>query len=174
MHRTGANCIATVLFLMLSLLCRASLALESDSSQEVQWDSGGDLTMRVEGDTRILEMTENVRVTQGSLEIVGSRAIFEYDAETNELLRVTIDGSPVRYRQELDSGDLVSGISETMFLYRDEIEGQGTVIELIGNARIDSQDSSMSCAAIVYLAGQDLIREATGPCQGTLGTSDNQ
>lgn len=174
MQRTSANRIATALFLMLSLLSRVSLALESDSSQEVQWDSGGDLTMRVEGDTRILEMTENVRVTQGSLEIIGSRAIFEYDAETNELRRVTIHGSPVRYRQELDSGDLVSGISETMFLYRDEIEVQGTVIELIGNARIDSQDSSMSCAAIVYLAGQDLIREATGPCQGTLGSSDNQ
>ncbi|MEX2468854.1 MAG: LptA/OstA family protein [Pseudohongiellaceae bacterium] len=174
MHRTGANRITTAFFLLLPLLPQASLSLEADSSQEVQWDSGGDLTMRVEGETRILEMTENVRVTQGSLEIVGSRAIFEYNAETNELRRVTIHGSPVRYRQELDSGDVVTGISETMLLYRDEIEGPGTVIELIGNARIDSQDSSMSCAAIVYLAGQDLIREATGPCQGTLGSSGNQ
>ena len=156
----------------LALLPASLLALEADTTERVEWSSDGDSTMRVEGNTRFLEMTENVKVTQGTLEINGSTAIFEYDVETNELRRVTIHGSPVRYQQQLDEeGALVTGSSNTVLLYRDQ--DQESVLEFVGDAQINSPDSSMNCAAIVYLANLDLIREATGPCQGTLSSNGN-
>ncbi|GIT21729.1 MAG: hypothetical protein CM1200mP40_14110 [Gammaproteobacteria bacterium] len=43
-----------------------------------------------------------MRVTQGTLEILGDEAIFEYDANSNELTKVTVHGTPVRFQQQLD------------------------------------------------------------------------
>ena len=56
-------------------------------------------------------------------------------------------------------------------VYSDELDE--TILELVGNANIESPDSTMSCAAIIYIADQDLIREATGPCQGMLSPQSN-
>ena len=150
-----------------------SISLESDKDQSVLWRADGDSTMSIEGDTRILAMTENVKVTQGTLEILGDEAVFEYSASTNELTRVTVHGSPVNYQQQLDEdGAIVKGTSDTLLFYTDEI-GNETVLELIGNAVIESPDSAMSCASIIYIADRDLIREATGPCEGMLSTSQD-
>ncbi len=159
--------------LSLGVLLPLSLAaLESDKDQQVLWSSDGDSTMNIEGDTRILEMSENVRVTQGSLEILGNEAVFEYQVSSNELTRVTVHGTPVRYQQQLDEeGTLVIGTSDTLMFYSDELDE--TILELIGNANIESPDSTMSCAAIIYISDRDLIREATGPCQGTLSSQQN-
>lgn len=147
-------------------------ALESDKNQQVLWSSDGDSTMSIEGEIRILEMSNNVKVTQGSLEIFGNQAIFEYLVATNELSRVTVHGTPVRYQQQLDeSGALVVGTSDTLVFYTDDADE--TILELVGNANIESPDSTMSCAAIVYVSDRDLIREATGPCQGMLSSQPN-
>ena len=128
--------------------------------------------MRIIGNTRILEMSENVKVTQGSLKIIGSEAVFEYLVSTNELTKVTVRGSPVQYQQQLDEdGNLVTGTSDILVFYSDELDE--TILELVGNANIESPDSTMSCAAIIYIADQDLIREATGPCQGMLSPQSN-
>jgi lipopolysaccharide transport protein LptA len=146
--------------------------LEADRQQQVLWSSDGGSTMRINGNTRILEMNENVKVTQGSLEIIGSEAIFEYLVSTNELTKVTVRGSPVQYQQQLDEdGNLVTGTSDTLVFYSDELDE--TILELVGDANIESPDSTMSCAAIIYIADQDLIREATGPCQGILSSQPN-
>ena len=45
--------------------------LESDKDQQVLWSSDGDSTMTIQGNIRVLEMSANVRVTQGTLEILG-------------------------------------------------------------------------------------------------------
>lgn len=155
------------------LLVPAALALEADRLQRVVWNADGGSTTRIEGDMRILEMVDNVRVSQGTLQIVGDRAIFEYDVTSNELQRVTIFGSPARYQQQLDEdGALVTGSSESVRLYREE-DNNETVIEFAGNARISSPDSTTQCSAIIYLVDSDLIRESTGPCEGTLSPSSN-
>ena len=60
-------------------------ALESDKDQQVIWSADGNSAMRITEDRRILEMSNNVIVNQGTLEIRGDRAIFEYEASTNEL-----------------------------------------------------------------------------------------
>lgn len=161
--------LSTILGFFLSVPIRA---LETDRQQQVLWSSDGGSIMRINGNTRILEMSENVKVTQGSLKIIGSEAIFEYLVSTNELTKVTVRGSPVQYQQQLDEdGNLVTGTSDTLVFYSDELDE--TILELVGNANIESPDSTMSCAAIIYIADQDLIREATGPCQGMLSPQSN-
>ena len=95
--------------------------LESDKDQQVLWSSDGDSTMTIQGNIRVLEMSANVRVTQGTLEILGDEAIFEYDANSNELTKVTVHGTPVRFQQQLDEdGALVIGTSDTLLFYSDE------------------------------------------------------
>lgn len=171
MNKRQTNILRIVVCLAL-ILPISIVALESDKNQQVLWSSDGDSTMSIEGEIRILEMSENVQVTQGSLEIFGNQAIFEYLVATNELSRVTVHGTPVRYQQQLDeSGALVVGTSDTLVFYTDDFDE--TILELVGNANIESPDSAMSCAAIVYISDRDLIREATGPCQGMLSSQPN-
>ena len=171
MSRCQTSYMRHLLLVCISLSTGFVMSLESDKNQRVLWSSDGDSTMSVEGNTRILGMTENVKVTQGTLEILGNEAIFEYTASTNELTRVTVRGTPVHYQQQLDEdGSIVVGTSNTLLFYTDETTNE-TILELIGNADIQSPDSTMSCEAIIYIANRDLIREATGPCEGTLSTA---
>lgn len=158
--------------LLLAFLSGAPLsALEADNNESITYNADGQIQMRIEGDLRILDMQDNVIVTQGTLVIRGATAVIELDVDSGELRRVTVSGNPANYQQKLDDeGTLVTGSSDTLLFYRDA-EDDSTVLEFVGNARIESPDSSMHCAAIVYLADQDLIREATGPCQGSLSTN---
>ena len=147
-------------------------ALESDNKQQVTWSADGNSNMRISESSRILEMHTNVIVNQGSLEIKGDRAIFEYAASTNELRQVQVYGSPVLYQQQLNDNDsLVSGISDSLIL--SITDSQETVLELIGNAKIESPSSTINCSSIVYIVELDLIREAAGPCEGALGAQQN-
>lgn len=166
-----------VLSLSLSTLMLSTLtpvaALEADAQQEIEYSSDGGSSMHLEAGSRIWVLTDNVNVTQGSLQITGDEAIIELDAESNELLRVTVHGSPVHYQQQLDNtGALVTGSSLTLELYRDNTD-EGMVIELIGEAKIASPDTTMSCTSITYLADRNLIREAEGRCQGSFSPSSN-
>jgi lipopolysaccharide transport protein LptA len=149
------------------------LALESDQSQPVDWSADGDSTMRVEAGTRIFEMSNNVKVTQGTLKIFGNEAIIEIDATTDKLNRVTVHGTPVHYQQQLDEdGTLVTGTSKTIIFYLDELTDE-TTIELVGDANIESPDTTWNCAAITYIVERNLIPRSTGPCKGRL-TGSNQ
>ena len=148
------------------------IALESDSKQQVTWSADGNSNMRILDNSRVLEMTTNVIVSQGSLEIKGDRAIFEYEASTNELRQVQVHGTPVLYQQQLDGDEnLVSGVSDSLIFSINDFNE--TILELIGNARIDSPSSTISCSSIVYVVERDLIREAAGPCEGALGAQQN-
>ena len=147
-------------------------ALESDREQQVTWSADGNSTMQIIENLRILEMTTNVIVNQGSLEIKGDQAIFEYEASTNELRKVQVYGNPVTYQQQLDMDyNTVSGFSDSLTLSNNDFEE--TILELDGNAKIQSPNSTISCQSIVYVVEKDLIREAAGPCEGALGTQKN-
>ena len=148
------------------------IALESNSKQQVTWSADGNSNMRIVENSRILEMTNNVIVNQGSLEIKGDRAIFEYEASTNELKQVQVYGAPVLYQQNLDGdGSLVSGVSDSLIFSINDFEE--TILELIGNAKIESPSSTISCSSIIYVVERDLIRDAAGPCEGALGAQQN-
>ena len=157
-------------FIIISLFINLGvIALESDREQQVTWSADGNSTMQIIENRRILEMTTNVIVNQGSLEIKGDHAIFEYEASTNELKKVQVYGSPVTYEQQLDKDEsMVSGVSDSLTLSNNNFEE--TVLELFGNAKIQSPSSTISCKSIVYVVEKDLIREAAGPCEGALGT----
>lgn len=171
----GAGIVATAL-----ILSAPVFALESDKDAPVSWQADGDSAMTVEDGVRVLTMEDNVIVSQGSLRISGDRAVFEYALQSNELTRITVQGSPVNYSQTLANGtDTVTGTSATLELYTEsessESEESGeSIVELIGEASIESPDSSMRCAAIVYLVDRDLIREATGPCTGSLSSQSDE
>ncbi len=151
----------------------ASSALETDKEAKVEWKAAGNSTMAISDGIRTLTMEDNVVVTQGSLRITGDKAVFEYSVSSNEIQRITVEGSPVNYSQTLSNdGSSVTGTSTSLALYSDA--AAQSIVELKGNASLNSPDSAMSCAAIVYLVDLDLIREATGPCSGSLdNTADN-
>ena len=147
-------------------------ALESDREQQVTWSAEGNSTMQIIENLRILEMTTSVIVNQGSLEIKGDQAVFEYEASTNELKKVKVYGNPVTYQQQLDTDDsMVSGFSDSLTLSSNDLEE--TILELFGNAKIQSPNSTISCNSIIYIVEKDLIREAAGPCEGALGAQKN-
>lgn len=135
---------------------------------KVEWSNDGNSTMTISDGIRYLNLNENVRVIQGTLEILGDTAILEYDEPTRELIRVTVHGTPVRYAQELETsaGGEVRGNSNSIVLFSQSDTGE-TVVELTGNAHIESPDTTLNCAAIVYLPGLDLVPNTTGPCAGS-------
>ena len=172
MHDQLIKAIRNLLPIAILVFSHSSFTLESDKDQDVIWNAD-DASMSIEGDIRIWKLTNNVKVTQGTLQITGNQAIFEYSVSTSELQKVTVNGDPVHYQQLLGTNEgMVVGTSEILLFYTDALDGE-TILELIGNANIESPDSTMSCVAITYLADRDLIREATGPCEGVLSTPKN-
>ncbi len=151
----------------------------NDSQQATEWSADGNSSMSTENGVRSLRMNENVAITRGGLEIRGDTAVIEYRAETNELSRVTVLGAPARYRQALDGADgeadseaggSVTGSGDTILFYSDA-EGN-SIIELIGNAAIRSNDMETNCETIVYVAELQLIR-ASGNCAGAFAPRDD-
>jgi len=169
MNRHSDNIGMIAIFGLCGLISLSAFALESDKDQNVGYTLDGDLIMRNEDNRRIVTMNNNVIVTQGSLQITGDTAIFEYDRTTNALLKVTVTGSPARYQQQLDGeDDLVQGDSETIH-YSTAVE---TIIEFIGEANLRQPGTTTSCVAIKYFADTELF-ETTGPCSGVLSSQSN-
>ncbi|MEX0963592.1 MAG: LptA/OstA family protein [Pseudohongiellaceae bacterium] len=174
MNRQQTNRFALLMaaFSLVGPLQTVSSALETDKNQEMLWSADGDSRMSIENGVRLVEMSDNVIITQGTLEIRGDAATIEYNISNNAVSRVTVTGSPAYYQQQLDSSDApVKGSSRTLSFYSDEIDGT-TVIELIGEAVIESPTANLRCSAIVYIAEQDLIREAPGPCSGVFNSTN--
>jgi len=136
--------------------------LESDKNQNIEYSSLGSSTSRVEGDVRIITLEENVKVIQGTLEITGDSAVFERDVESSSIRRVTVMGSPARYRQQLDdSGAITEGNGNTIHYY---VEGE-PVIEFVGTATLRGSNDVLSCVSIKYFTDSQFT-ETTGPCEG--------
>lgn len=174
MNQQQTNKPAAIVFavILIGLLPGLSAALESDKEQEMIWSADGDSRMSIDNGVRIYEMHNNVKITQGTLEIRGDAATIEYNIASNQLSRVTVTGSPAQYQQQLDSSDeSVQGTSNSLSFYTDEIDGT-TIIELIGEAVIQSPTSNLKCSSIIYVADLDLIREAPGPCSGVFSSTD--
>ncbi len=143
-------------------------ALESDREQPLQFSSLGNVTTSIVNDLRIVEMSDEVQITQGTMEVTGDEAIFEYDASSGELRRITVSGAPVRYSQQLNTaGNQVLGRSDTLLFYTDASSGE-TIIELVGNAEIQDSEAAWRCESITYIVEQELIPRSTGPCEGLM------
>ncbi len=173
MRKQQTNSFAAMLMAVALIASAPSMisALETDKSQELLWSADGDSRMRIADGIRFVEMSDNVRITQGTLDIRGDAATIEYSISNNEVSKVSVTGSPVYYQQQLDSSDEpVKGSSNSLSFYIDELDGS-TIIELVGEAVIESPTSNLKCSSIIYLADLDLIREAPGPCSGVFNST---
>ncbi|HBW84881.1 MAG TPA: hypothetical protein DEF79_12665 [Gammaproteobacteria bacterium] len=151
-----------------ALLLLSGTSLAAQTQSPITWSADGELIVTIEKNRRVLKISDNVKISQDDINISGNSAIFEYTLDTQELLRVTVLGTPARYTQGMgNSVEKVTGNSDTLILYDDEVT-EDTIVEMIDNASIKSPSSTMNCTSIVYITEQDLIREAVGPCQGAL------
>ena len=149
-----------------------SFSLEADKDQELLVSANGGSRMRIIGDIRLMEMSENVIITRGTMEIRGDTATIETIMSSGEVSKVTVVGTPVYYQQQLDSSDEpVKGSSNSITFYSDEDNG-ATIVELVGEAVIESPSSNFKCSAITYIAELDLMRDSQGPCSGEFNTSN--
>ena len=150
----------------------SSFSLEADKDQELLVSADGGSRMSIVGDIRLMEMSDNVMITRGSMEIRGDTATIETIMSSGEVSKVTVVGTPVYYQQQLDSSDEpVKGSSNSITFYTDESDG-ATVVELVGEAVIESPTSNFKCSAITYIAELDLMRDSQGPCSGEFNTSN--
>ena len=150
----------------------SSFSLEADKNQELLVSADGGSRMSIIGDIRLMEMSENVIITRGTMEIRGDTATIETIMSSGEVSKVTVVGTPVYYQQQLDSSDEpVKGSSNSITFYSDEDDG-ATIVELVGEAVIESPSSNFKCSAITYIAELDLMRDSQGPCSGEFNTSN--
>jgi lipopolysaccharide transport protein LptA len=150
----------------------SSFSLEADKDQELLVSADGGSRMSIVGDIRLMEMSDNVIITRGSMEIRGDTATIETVMSSGEVSKVTVVGTPVYYQQQLDSSDEpVKGSSNSITFYTDESDG-ATIVELVGEAVIESPTSNFKCSAITYIAELDLMRDSQGPCSGEFNTSN--
>ena len=165
----------TLMPLIITLGClffTNSFSLEADKDQELVFSADGGSRMSIEGGIRLVEMSDNVIITRGTMEIRGDAATIEIIISSDDVRKVTVIGTPVYYQQQLDSGDApVQGSSNSISFYTDEGDGSN-VVELVGEAVIESPTSNFKCNSITYIAEQDLIRDTVGPCSGAFSSTN--
>lgn len=155
-----------------SLFGSNSFSLEADQNQALVYSSDGGARMSIEGDIRLVRLSDNVVITRGSMEIRGNSATIEFIISSGEAKKVTVVGTPVHYQQQLDTSDEpVIGSSNSISFYTDETDGSN-IVELVGQAVVESPSSTFKCSAITYIAEQDLIRDTVGPCSGAFNSSN--
>lgn len=154
------------------LTITSSFSLEADKDQILEFSADGGSHMSIEGGIRLMEMSDNVIITRGTMVIRGDTATIESIISNGEVSKVTVIGTPVYYEQQLDASDEpVKGSSNSITFYTDESDG-ASVVELVGEAVIESPTSNFKCSAITYIAEQDLIRDTVGPCSGVFNSSN--
>lgn len=169
---SGSSPLRLAVIIIGCLSSTSSISLEADKDQELLFSAQGGSHMSIEGDIRLMEMSDNVIITRGTMVIRGDTATIESIISSGEVSKVTVLGTPVYYEQQLDSNDEpVKGSSNSISFYTDADDGS-SVVELIGEAVIESPTSNFKCSAIVYIAEQDLIRDTQGPCSGAFNTSN--
>jgi len=169
---SGSSPLRLAVIIIGCLSSTSSISLEADKDQELLFSADGGSHMSIEGDIRLMEMSDNVIITRGTMVIRGDTATIESIISSGEVSKVTVLGTPVYYEQQLDSNDEpVKGSSNSISFYTDADDGS-SVVELIGEAVIESPTSNFKCSAIVYIAEQDLIRDTQGPCSGEFNTSN--
>lgn len=154
---------------IIAILINPAIGKESDSEQPIGYSNTGSGSIRNQGGMRVISISDNVRITQGTMEISGDFAKLEYDLETDELIQVTIEGTPATYQQELDDGSDVNGESDTIFYF-----ASGDInVEFVENAMFRQQGNTMNCAAIKHFLDTEFT-DYTGPCEGLLINAANE
>ena len=167
-RRPAAVLSAALLCAAMTLAANAVIALSTDRDREVEYWNDGPITVVSVDGRRVVTARDNILIRQGSMELRGDVAIFEYDQD-NELRKVSVSGNLANFQQETDAGTLVTGSSENIYYYR----GDANLVEFIGTARLTEAGSEFNCAEIRHDIGSGAT-ETTGPCSATLLPQPNR
>ena len=88
----------SMMALIITLAClfiTGSYSLEADKDQELLVSANGGSRMSIIGDIRLMEMSDNVIITRGTMEIRGDTATIETIMSSGEVSKVTVVGTPV-------------------------------------------------------------------------------
>ncbi len=158
-------------------LCAAGLlsvtsttwSLSADRDQEVSYTADGNTTISTTDGLRIVTVRDNVFIKQGSMELRGQIAVFEYDQRSSELRKVSVTGNPASFQQQpSESSSLITGTSTNIYYHA----GEDYLVELIGSASFTQDGSVMNCVEIRHLVNAGTT-EMTGPCSGVLPPQNN-
>ncbi len=166
--RTSRTCLG-LCAAVLTVAATTAWSLSADREQELMYSADGNSTIATVEGVRIVTVRENVFIKQGSMELRGDLAVFEYDQENSELKKVSVTGSPASFQQQPDGkGEIITGSSKNIYYY----VGSENLIEFVGTARFNQGGSVMNCIEIRH--GIDTgTTEMTGPCSGTLAPQSN-
>ncbi len=171
--RTSTRRFALYLGWVCLTLSSSAVAQLSDSDEDIIYSADGGGNIMVRDGIRITTLQGNVEVRQGSTHLFGDTATLEQDADTGDIIRVTVEGSPARFaRDAADDRERITGHSQTLIYSVDETEeGATTVIRFVGDATFNSGRTALRCAEIRHLPESgDTI--STGPCSGTVAPGD--
>ncbi|MEE9321844.1 MAG: lipopolysaccharide transport periplasmic protein LptA [Granulosicoccus sp.] len=118
----------------------ASLARQSDLEQAIDVRADRSEFDQVAG-TQTL--TGNVEITQGTIKITADRILISL--QNNALSRIEGSGSPIRFQQENDAGELITGVAKKISY--DAISG--TLI-LAGGATLTQPRQQLTSERIVF------------------------
>ncbi|KAF0814613.1 Lipopolysaccharide export system protein LptA [Andreprevotia sp. IGB-42] len=145
-------------FVLLALLPLASMAHAEQGDR--------DKPMRIESDQGMVEQkkltrtaTGNVIVTQGTMTLRSARLISREDAQGNQSM--TGNGSPVHFRQKLDSGEWID--AEAL---RFEYDGASGTLKLLDKAWVKRGKDEVFGDVITYNTNTE-VYEALGNKEGS-------
>jgi lipopolysaccharide export system protein LptA len=146
------SCVDTLRRLALASLCflfgaSAALALPEDRNQPI----------RITSDSAVQEAGRvtyrgDVVVIQGSLRIDAAQVVVNH--VDGRVQRVVATGAPARFQQQPEpEGGLVKAAARTMIYYQGENR-----IELLRNAQVERDGSTVAGDRIEYLIGSETVR----------------
>lgn len=147
-----AASLTTLLALAAVAACAPAWAKSSDRSQPMDLTSNSnDCSVADEGGPCVF--TGNVRIVQGTLDVRAAKA--DVRRGGGDIQKVILTGTPVRLKQDLDSGGSIDATANTV-----DYNLQTETVVFTGNVQIDQPGrGTMSGGRIVY-------NMATGRVQG--------
>lgn len=141
MKRKLANLLALCL-VAVALAPAAALARSSDRNQPTDIDADSS-NCSVSNDTAPCVMTGNVKIVQGTLVINAAKA--DLKRTNGEVTYVTMTGSQVTIKQQLDDGSPFAGRANKV-----DYDMPKEIIILTGNAFVDKAGDTIKSERIVY------------------------
>jgi len=138
-----------------------------ETSGSHAYSADGETTIETINGLRVITLRDNVFVRQNAVELTGNVAVLEYNLD-NQLQKVTLTGTPARFRQEeQDPANAVSGYSDTINYFA----GAESIVEFIGTASFTQPGTSLLCARIRHTI--ETGATSGQACSGSLSPQTN-
>lgn len=148
-----SNYPALLIAALVSCVLSAPLtALESDRDQPVQIESD---SARFDEQQGVTSYSGNVRLTQGSIELLADR--IDLISENGEIVELVATGAPAHYEQlpEPDAQKLIARANSIRYQLSQDL------IELVGQASLSQEGTTLSGGQILYDVRQHVLRASS-------------